>query len=202
MKKLFFITFIFFQTILYSQEANTYMIVVIEKQSSNRLHPKETDYWIIDVESWKNSNKKAIFPLYISGFSATDYKECCVDKNLILFNSTVNESFEYEKDLLKSIVELKKIIIDKREKVQTIHKKWVTGKKEKIIVFLTPINGNFCFCELSHPGGNEKIGYNGQTAIPLSGFTINSDFWKTKISQAIKDYDFSNLPFMSLHTMQ
>lgn len=193
---------IVFVVSLSAQNKSKYAILTIEKKSSSKLHKNQVDYWIVDIESWKNSDKKAVSPLYISGFSATDYNECCTNENLILFNVTVKESFDYKEGLLESQSKLKEIIANYRKKIQTVKKKWTIGKTERIKVYLTPIVGSFCFCKLTHKDDDSKIGYQGQAAIPVSNFIYDDSFWKSELSEGIQKYDYSSLPFLSLHTMQ
>lgn len=203
MKKLLYtILIILFSVNIYAQSVKEYVIVTIERQSNSSVHQSETDYWITDIESWKSSKEEVLYPLYLSGFTATDYDECCINKNLILFNVTSKESFDYKEGLLDSLKKLEKIISNNRKKVQTVKKKWKTGKKENICIYLTPISGNFCFCKLSHKDDNSKIGYDGSASIPVSDFNYDNNFWESKISKGIMEFDYTSLPFLSLHTLQ
>jgi len=144
----------------------------------------------------------AYFPLYVSGFSNTDLNECLVDKKLILHNPTIEESFDYPRDFLKYQDYLIMIMDTKKKVVQTVLKKWKNGNRERIKVYLTPIKGEFCFCEISNKSGSLNIGYNNTIGMPISNFSFNSYFWNTSISKQIVKYDFSDLPFVSLHTME
>ena len=179
---------------------DSYVVVSIEKKTSSNLHPVEFDYWLIIRSEW-NKSKDALVPLYIDGFSKTDVDECCLTDTLILFNASTNESFDFGDELEKSLSTLRALIVKERTNVQTIKKSW-EGYKEEIKVYLTPIKGSFCICELKHKDDNAKIGYYGKAALPQNGFKIESDFWTSQESKGIRRYDFSELPFMSLQTMQ
>ena len=183
-------------------QSKKYAIVTIEKNINESIHTSQTDYWIVDLSSWEDESQEAILPLYLEGFSATDYKECCSNKNLILFNATSNESFDYEKGVLDSQKKLMQIIADKRKKAQTIKNKWSSGKREVIKVYLTPVTGNFCFCELTHKDNNAKIGYEGQILVPVSDFSYEPNFWESKLASGIQKFDFGELLFLSLQTIQ
>lgn len=185
-----------------AQNQEKFVLITIETKAKKGLHKTQIDYWVVSLNKYKDPNEKPFFPLYISGFSATDYNECCNNKNLILFNVTSQESFEYENQLLdvqKKLIDLIKI---KRRKIQSIEKKWLFGNKITVNVYMTPITGDFCFCELSHNNDNSELTYVGQVAVPKSGYNYNSDFWSSELYKAIQKYDFGNLPFVSLHTMQ
>lgn len=203
MKNIFNAIFIaLFSISMYAQKEGRYVVVTIEKESNSSVHKNEVDYWIVDTEKWKNTEQKTMWPLYLSGFSATDYDECCINENLVLFNVTSKESFEYKDGLLVALKGLEKLISDKRKKVLSVKKEWHSGKKENIFVYLTPVNGSFCFCKLSHKDDNTKIGYEGNTAIPVSNFSYDDSFWESELSKGVEKFDYSILPFLSLQTLQ
>jgi len=181
-------------------EQDSFVIVTIEMKSSSRLHPFESDYWVIPLTLWKDSEEEVI-PLYIGGFSQTDINECCISDTLIMFNPSTNESFEFKRSFLESLNALRNSVIKKRRKVQTVRKKW-DGYKEGLSVYLTPIKGIFCLCEIKYKNDNSKSGYKGKIAIPFGQTEINPGFWDTQKFKEIRRFDFSALPFISLHTMQ
>lgn len=179
-----------------------FVIVTIEKETDSKLHKSETDYWIVSLKLWKKSPEEAVLPLYLKGFSTTDFKECCTDKTLVLFNSTTEEIFEFATDFKHDQSTLVKLIAKERKRVQTIKKKWVTGYKEKITVYLTPISGKFCLCSIVHKDGSSKLGYEGQAAIPVSGFSHDSMFWSSQEARQVERFDYADLPFIALQKIQ
>lgn len=186
-----------------AQNPKDYIIVTIESINKKGVHKIQTDNWIFAVDDYTKMNEEdVIYPLYLSGFSATDYKECCEDKNMILFNSTVAESFEYAKENLSSRKALQDIIKDKRKKIQTIKKQWGSDKKIRVTIFLTPVNGAFCFCKISHESDNSRLDYVGQVGVPKLGFNYIPSVLESKLGRGIQTYDFSFLPFIGLDTLQ
>jgi len=161
MKYLSFIlvTLLFHTANIKAQNKNQFVIITIEKQSNKGLHKKEINYWIISVKSWINSDNKSLSPIYLTGFSATDYKECTINKNLILYNVTVNESYDFKEGVLKGHDYLLKLIKQNRKKVQTVKKNWGSGSKESIKIYLTPIKGDFCYCNVTHRNEGIDLGY-------------------------------------------
>ena len=179
-----------------------FVVVTIEKETDSKLHKRETDYWIVSLKLWEKSPEEAVLPLYLVGFSSTDFKECCTDKSLILFNSTTEETFEFAEDFKNDQNTLIKLIAKERKRVQTIKKKWVTGYKERVTIYLTPINGKFCLCSVVHKDGGSKLGYEGQAAMPVSGFSYDSTFWSSKEARQIERFDYADLPFIALQNIQ
>jgi hypothetical protein len=151
---------------------------------------------------WADSSAGAVMPLYMYGFSTSDFRECCEEKSLVLFNQTVNEDFTFDKEFQNSHLSLQNLIASKRRKVQTIRKEWALGYTEKYTIYITPINGSFCSCMLVHKDGNEKLGYTGKTLVPLSGFHFDPAFWDSQEAKQIGRFDFGKLPFLALHHIQ
>lgn len=186
-------------TIHAQHKSDSYVIATIEKKTTSNLHPIEFDYWIISESMWESEEK--FIPLYIDGFSQTDLDECCLSDTLTLFNMSSDESFDFQESFKKSVDELRSIVATKRQKIHTVKKKW-KGYKEKINVYLTPVKGTFCICELRHIDDNTKLGYFGKTAVPLDSFAINEEFWESKNFKDIRRFDYTTLPFLSLQTIQ
>ncbi|HTF22202.1 MAG TPA: hypothetical protein VK658_29180 [Chryseolinea sp.] len=184
------------------ESTSSFVVVTIEWERNSNLHKSETDYWIVSRKLWEKSSKEAVLPLYLTGFSLTDFKECCTDNSLILFNTAVGENFNFGADFVNSQNILIQLIATKRKKVQTIRKKWVTGHKEKAVVYLTPISGRFCLCPIVHRDGSSKLGYDGQAAIPVSDFSHDSIFWSSSEARQIERFDYADLPFLGLHNIQ
>lgn len=182
-------------------DQDAFVVVTIEKKTSSALHPIEFDYWLISKSKW-NKPDEAIIPLYIDGFSQTDVDECCLSDTLILFNSDSQESFVFQESFKKSLSELRDLISKTKLSVETLKKKWSDGYTEEISIFLTPIRGSFCICEIKHKDDNSKIGYSGKVAVPSGDFKSYKEFSNSKEFYSIKRYDYSKLPFLALYKMQ
>jgi hypothetical protein len=177
-----------------------FIIVTIERITSSDLHSKANDYWVIPKALW-NESERPIIPFYLDGFSRNDIDECCISDSLVLFNYDSKESFVFEESFRVALGKLKDIMGKERKKVQTIKKKW-NGYREEITVYLTPVKGRFCVCKLIHAQGNDKIGYEGQAAVPVSDFNFDPDFWLSTVAKQIERFDYGSLPFIALHKIQ
>lgn len=180
-------------------DQNLFVVITVEKTSTSSMHPFLTDYWIMPTVS---SSEEELIPLYIDGFSKTDIDECCVSDTLILFNFDSNENFSFDDSFKRSLANLRTIVAKKRQSVQSIKRKWSDGYRELVNIYITPIKGHFCICELKHKDGNENIGYIGKVAVPSGQFELYNDFYTTQEFRAIRRLDYSRLPFMSLQTIQ
>lgn len=192
--------FVFCSKVNGQDESDSFVVVTVEMKTTSRLHPLEYDYWIIPVSMW-NDFEEELLPLFIGGFSQTDINECCLLDTLILFNYSTDESFAFKESFVESLEYFRDLIIKERIKVQTVRKKW-KGYKEELNIYLTPVSGVFCTCEKKHPDDDSKTGYTGRIAIPSSKLELNSGFKDTKKFKEMKRFDYSALPFISLHTMQ
>ena len=182
-----------------AQSNNDFAVITIETQSKKGNHKNQIDYWLVSLDLYVKPSENAFFPLYLTGFSVTDFNECCNDKNLTLFNVSTEESFEYDKSFIDSQKLLISMIKDNRKKIQGVKKDWTSGDKQRINIYITPVSGTFCFCKISN---GSKIGYNDEIAMPVSSFEYNPSFWKSDIYKGVRKYDFSTLPFLSLNTIQ
>lgn len=202
MKKIitFFVLFFINQTNIYAQSDNEkFIVVTIENKSDEGLHKRETNYWLISLKNYVNSNEQSFYPLYTSGFSVNDYNECSKNNNLIFFNTSEKEDFNFEGELKNSQKELLHVIENKRIKVQEVRKKWITGKKTSVTVFLTPVTGKFCYCEFS---GIRDMDYKEKISLPISDFEYDSKSENSELFKAIRKFDFSNLPSINLEKME
>ncbi len=202
MNKIFCILLIINISFLYSQNSDNFIIVSIEKTTSKGIHKQETDYWIISLSEWKEIDKRAIYPYLPNGFNLSDLKECCTNKELLFFYYTKEEEEALDIDYLTKIESLENIIQQNRKKVQVIRKKWSTKKRQKINIYLTPVKGDFCFCNMKHSNPKVELEYKGLISLPLSNFSYDKNFWKSELSVHIQSYDYSDLPFLSLYNLR
>ena len=180
-----------------------YLVITIEEETTSTVHGKRIDYWLLDVNNWVNDDENALVPLYLYGFSNIDFNECCGNDTLVLFNYSLEETyFQSENNQLQDQELNISNIRESRKKIQRVIKKW-KNRKDKIEVFFTPVKGNFCFCTLKHTQGNTKarIGYDGIVALPISGIVLKKNTEKYTKMDVVMMFDYSELPFLSLHAI-
>lgn len=178
-------------------EQGTFVIVKIEKKTSSDLHPYAIDYWMVSRDLWKEYSSQAIVPIYLYGFSRTDYNECSQDNKLVLYNYTKDEVFDFESGYEESQKRLLALIKENSREVQTVNKKW-KGYKERIKISLTPINGKFCFCQMVHNDGRQMPEYAKKIGMPASDFNYDPSFWESQEFKEIRRFDYTELDFVSL----
>jgi hypothetical protein len=132
--------------------------------------------------------------LFLRNFSKSNFADCCGGKAVDPFLVTQETSYTFDTSYYRSLDELEKIIINKRKKVETISKVWVSGQKEDITVFATPISGKFCSSNL-HPLGQQRSGYKGRVYIPYSSFAYSDEFWRLPSATLVLNHDFSKISF-------
>jgi hypothetical protein len=177
---------------LYSQEKenDSYLIITYEVDITNDAHPVKNYYWIVPnnlITADKTINQ---YPLYFEEFSNDDLNDCINEKEINIFTIQKGENFILEKNAESDIKNLKELLYKNRKKVQTSVKKWkLSGNKETINVFVTPVKGNFCSSNISDYSGNE-INYKGSIYLPISNFKLDLDFFKLDKNRLIKNYDY------------
>lgn len=202
-----FLPLVFFITsqlpLIAQVESNNYVIVSIVKTTSSKLHPIARDYWLIDVEKWSlESDKEALIPLYLYGYSYSDLVECVKNDTLVLYNTTKSDSFYLPSSLKRAQNTLRSLLNTKVITAQRIKKKWQNGYKETIKVILIPVIGSFKFCFMKHIKGPNVPEYFRQVAIPYLGFEYNEDLFVSSEFKSILSYDFSTLDFLSLQSLR
>jgi hypothetical protein len=198
MRKSIFLIIIFFVFQTKAQKIEEYIIVTVITENPKGLHKLKTSYWVMPLDDYKSA-KDTFYLLYSDGFSKQDKQECCTENNLMLFNQNKKEDFDFSSEYLKSTTKFLHIIDTEKKKVQTIKKNWISGKKQKIRVYITPVRGAFCICNLEN---GKKIGFEGKVAILDSSISYFPDFWKSDLYLGFRNYDFSKLPIISLETIQ
>lgn len=176
---------------LFSQEEKElkYAIITYVIKSNNKQHPPKEFFWIVPLDSVKSSNDFKTFPLYFDDFSVDELEACQEDKNIDIFRIYSNEKFEFGNAYIDSIKKLKHLINDNRKMFFSVIKKWSNKYKETITVYITPIIGNFCNCNISLESG-KQINYTGKIYLPFSNFLYDKTLMKTK---SVNDIIFSDL---------
>ena len=162
-----------------------YIVLTFEDTYKNSQHGTDTYYWIISADSLKKRN--IISPLLLSGFSKNTLESCCKGEPFDPFVVTAVTSYDFAESFFVSTDSLRKLIFKNRIKIQAITKNWVSGQKEKIQVFASPISGNFC-------SSSSTDKYNGRIYFPVSNFQYIDNFWKTVPIKLI-ERDFTKVEF-------
>jgi len=179
-----------------SQHKQSYLIVTLERERNWDLHKAEYSYWIVPLDSLSEDETNFNL-LYLSGFSVDAITSCC---NEGVLNSLLTEetSFSLDSTLEENIESLIKITDESKRKVQSIRKNWTRKYREKITVYLSPVQGGACEC-LMDTNLENRIGISKKIFIPNTEFTVLKDFWLSDAYHSIKTYDFGELPFINLN---
>lgn len=162
-----------------------YVVLTFEDTYKITQHDIDTYYWIISADSLKQQHR--ISPLLLSGFSKNTLESCCKGETVDPFVITDETSYDFTESYFVSTDSLRKLIFKNRTKVQAITKSWLSGQKEKIQVFATPIFGNFC-------SSSSTGKYNGRIYFPVSNFQRIDTFWETMPIKLI-GRDFTEVKF-------
>ena len=174
-----------------------YLIITLERERSWDVHEAEYSYWMVHADSI-NEIRGNLRPLYLKGFSVNNFDSCCLFDSLAMFH-VAGSNFNFNNQYLSQVERLVSIIKQHGKRVQTIRKKWTDRSQEKINIYLTPVNGNFCECKIGSTG--VKIDGISSVAIPKSDFSPNDKFWDGEAARSIKNYDFSNLSFLNFRSI-
>ena len=173
----------------YSQNASVFKYVVItyEIDRNRDNHDKKQYYWIVPNDSISSGNELKKKPLYIDSFSKNSFDSCYNGSDIYLFSINTETKFDFDKDYIQEIDNLKEIISKNKKKVQTYCKKWKQGNyKETVTVYITPITGDFCSCK--NLGTIDES--NNIIMLPKKAFKLNDSFWKSSKAKDISRIDF------------
>lgn len=162
---------------IYSQKISreNFLILTYEFSEKKQLHKSDNSCWIIKMDSLGGVNK--IFPLYIDGFSKTLFNNCLSNKTVDITSVYENDEWNFNDEYKNTVVDLRKIITERRKNILSMKMVWNSKKSEKLKIFITPIQGFFCNCPISKKS-EEQINYRGNIFLPVRDIKFNEEFWK------------------------
>ena len=185
-----------FQSVLHAQmtDEKEYLILTFGRERNKfPQHGVEEYYWIVPVDSITEGDFP-IYPFFIDGVANNKIAECRKGNVIDPFVLTRGDSFDYDSSYEESVNKLFKIVREKRVKVQEIRKTWTNNYREKVTVYITPVNGRFCSCMLYKLKRDFK--YEGILFIPdFSAFRFSKEFTISKKMKFVKYFDFSTILF-------
>lgn len=195
MKNIILLLFVFVAFKVYGQEKSEYVILTFISEDKGGRHPASTHYWIVKSDSISEVGySMPTFPTYLNiEYSNDCLTRCCENKKIDLHTSTTSTEFNYPEEHIEQSESLLNLVTDNREFLQKIKVSWSDRKIKRIIkVYGTPINGQFCECEiyglsLRFADGRKKV------LIPKGNFSIAEGFWNTDKGKFVKFYDFSKV---------
>lgn len=160
------------------------------------MHGLSTYYWITPSDSL--NLRKSLAPVYLNEFySSTDYIKCCNQNPVDIFSVTKESVWDFNNEFKNNLTTLRQIVLKGRRKIQTIEKNWGESYKEKITVYATAVNGQFCKCGIigvsvktfeSYEG---DVYYRGRIYLPSGTYSLDNKFWTTeKAKNWDKDYSY------------
>lgn len=180
--------------VLRSQVSEDYLVVTIVQEKKKGNHKLLTDYWLISLDKWKQSQANDLVPLYMYGLSDQDVVECTSDE-LIFFNASSEETFLNSYAMKDKFLEL---VTKERIKISTTINRKASGST-KTKVYFTRVRGVFIYCKFKNLSFC-PIGYCGnKIAMPVQFEIMEVE---EKLVSRIKEYPFYTLPLVGLHTIQ
>lgn len=170
-----FVFYFICTSIMYSQnkKSESFLIVTFERSFSKGFHNNDSYFWIINNDSLKKNQK--LSPLYISGFSKNSLNNCINDSIVYPFDTFKGDTFDFKKDYTSLQKRLPNLIESNRKLILTVNKKFNSKLKEKICIYITPVQGKFCSSRLDN-ASSKKINYYGKVYYPLKNITFLSSF--------------------------
>lgn len=187
--------FLFSSICVFGQNSEKYFVVTVESKQTPNYHGIRTSHWIIPVDSINDSNVFEIYPFYIDYASNDNLERCIEDLPIAIFTSTTVTNYDFPDIYIENIELLKEIIFSNRKKVQSINKKW-SDFKEKVNIYLTPIDGDFCSCGILNGSIIDKWDVNYELMfLPVKNFRFDLNLWNTEKGKEILRSDFSEYTF-------
>ena len=180
-----------FSGVFQAQDEKEYIVLVVDVKRSNKLHPKDTYYWIAESDKLDTDGNFAFSPLFLELFyTSNSYDECCTGEPSRFYTFTTESKVEFTKEFSEKQEKLRNFLEKNKRKIQTIDKKWEVGLKEDVTIYAVPIKANLCSCKVLEDKQFESV------FLPKSNFKLNSEFWQTEISKNITmDYSLLDLEY-------
>lgn len=176
-----------------SERPVPYIIFTIEDTYKVSQHGTQTYFWIIPVDSIKSHNM-TISRLFLSDFTRSNLEDCCLGKPFDPFVYDQDPSIALDSDYRERLDNLKQLVRQRKKKIQKIDKKWESGQAETVVIFATPVVGEFCSSDF-HPIGQHRTGYRGRVYLPKASFRYDDTFWSSSRADYVMKKDFSLLDF-------
>jgi hypothetical protein len=195
--KILFLCIFLFEGLFAQSGPKGYVIISFEDTWKVSFEGKIIYPWIIPQDSI-NSVDFPLSYLFVSHISTKDVIDCKnglpIDPGTIF--SVPNDTFDVTVN--DQIALLKDILSKNKRQIESITKKWEIGQVEKVVVYATPVIGEFCFTGY-HKVGKASDRYKGKVCIPLSSFTVDKTFWENSKSKFVLHRDYSNINFKILY---
>lgn len=176
-----------------NQQPAPYIILTIEDSYKTSQHDTQTYFWIIPVDSIKSYNM-TMSRLFISDFTRSNLEDCSLGKPFDPFVYNQNPTIALDSDYLLSLDNLRQLVLKRKKRLQKIDKKWESGQAETVVIFATPVIGEFCSSNF-HPIGQHRTGYRGRVYLPKASFRYDDTFWSSSKADYVMKEDFSMLDF-------
>ena len=170
-----------------------FVIITFEDQYKISQHSKKSYYWIVPVDSVKADDFK-LSRLVLNGYSKQVLESSRLGQKVYPYEVTTASSYDFSKAYFEQLSLLESIVYQNRRKVQQVNKVWISGQKETIRIYATPVMGSFCFTKLDNYGVLISA-YTGNIYFPYSGFSCNQAFWKSQFAKNIINQDYSTVKF-------
>ncbi|WP_258105032.1 hypothetical protein [Marinoscillum sp. MHG1-6] len=186
---LFFITIIVSNKIIAQQLSTKAILLTYNIDNRDDNHPPEEFYWIMPITS--DSVFQAgggIYPFYFEIFSKDNLERCTDGNPIDIFVSTTSTDWNFSEDYLHQIDEMKRYCSKNKTLIQSLKRKWFTGRKDKVNVYYTLVEATFCSCNLSEESG-KMINYTGKVYLPLSFREDNWTIYEKELLMYLDDKD-------------
>ena len=141
--------------------AQNQVILTYEYDDLKDGHSPDIYYWIT------NLGDKSIYPVYFEGFSNDSYERCKNNEVVNLFVTSTSSQWDFPDSYTIELENMKNFIFDNKKFLGGVEIKGINGRKIKMKVYYTIIDGEFCSCPL-YEESSKLINYTGNIYLPIS----------------------------------
>lgn len=153
-------------------------------------------YWITPQDSIEKRTAFEVFPLYTEEYSKDILESCKAGDPVDIFAASTATNFNFGDNYQLEVKNLLSLISTNKIKIQYIRKRWAqNGDDENIIVYASPIIGEFCNCLQRH--GNITYDFKGVAYLPVTSFSYDPSFWNNKNDKVVRRVDYSYVEYSS-----
>ncbi|QHT67518.1 hypothetical protein GXP67_13215 [Rhodocytophaga rosea] len=189
-KKLSFVSLLFisFNGKAQNLSEKEYIVLIVNIERKDPLHPGEIYYWIAASDTLNEEYEFNFSPLFLRLFyPSSSYDDCCEGRDARFYTLTDESKFEFTDEFNNKQENLRKFLKKNSKLIQVIKKKNGFSKllNEKVTISATAIKTSLCSCKIIEEKHFESV------FLPTTEFSLNNDFWNSDKAYHIKHKDYT-----------
>ena len=183
-----FLFLVCFSCISQNLTEKEYVVLIIDIERNDELHPRSIYYWIADSQKINENNEFDFYPIFLKLFYASNsYETCCTGKESRFYTFNENSVFEFSDEFQRKQKLFREFLSKNSRVIQIINKKnnWNKLLNEKITISATAFKAELCYCQILEERHFDFV------YLPTSNFKLNPKFWGSENAFYVTNRDYA-----------